>query len=206
MHCFHFILKCWHCLYDVACCKLKLTILLWTAVAFRDQFYCAIKSLRHTFPPNIAQQLNMVFKGDWVKWLITGHIQQFDDGCPVVIFFCVCYVFVCKCAFLFVSVWHHMAISSDFSPTKKKMQHVANISIAVMYSMYFLAALFGYLTFYGEAWSSSLLSWVYLLSPSVNLSVSSILSMLHYLILLLYFQFMLLTSEMNQQHRHVFFP
>ncbi|XP_008318163.1 sodium-coupled neutral amino acid transporter 3-like isoform X2 [Cynoglossus semilaevis] len=34
--------------------------------------------------------------------------------------------------------------------SKKKMQHVANISIAVMYCMYFLAALFGYLTFYGE--------------------------------------------------------
>uniref|UniRef100_A0A669CHQ3 Solute carrier family 38 member 3a n=1 Tax=Oreochromis niloticus TaxID=8128 RepID=A0A669CHQ3_ORENI len=33
--------------------------------------------------------------------------------------------------------------------TKKKMQHVANISIAIMYIMYFLAALFGYLTFYG---------------------------------------------------------
>uniref|UniRef100_A0A3B4FGM3 Sodium-coupled neutral amino acid transporter 3-like n=1 Tax=Pundamilia nyererei TaxID=303518 RepID=A0A3B4FGM3_9CICH len=32
----------------------------------------------------------------------------------------------------------------------KKMQHVANISIAIMYIMYFLAALFGYLTFYGE--------------------------------------------------------
>lgn len=48
-----------------------------------------------------------------------------------------------------------MAISSVFSPTKKKMQHVANISIAVMYGMYFLAALFGYLTFYGEAWSSA---------------------------------------------------
>uniref|UniRef100_A0A672ZMV2 Sodium-coupled neutral amino acid transporter 3-like n=1 Tax=Sphaeramia orbicularis TaxID=375764 RepID=A0A672ZMV2_9TELE len=32
----------------------------------------------------------------------------------------------------------------------KKMQHVANISITVMYVMYFLAALFGYLTFYGE--------------------------------------------------------
>lgn len=48
-----------------------------------------------------------------------------------------------------------MAISSDFSASKKKMQHVANISIAVMYIMYFLAALFGYLTFYGEARSSS---------------------------------------------------
>ncbi|MGH0191181.1 UNVERIFIED_CONTAM: hypothetical protein FKN15_057785 [Acipenser sinensis] len=30
------------------------------------------------------------------------------------------------------------------------MQHVSNISIAVMYTMYFLAALFGYLTFYGK--------------------------------------------------------
>ncbi|KAL2090715.1 hypothetical protein ACEWY4_012978 [Coilia grayii] len=36
------------------------------------------------------------------------------------------------------------------NPTKKKMQHVSNISIAVMYTMYFLAALFGYLTFYGK--------------------------------------------------------
>uniref|UniRef100_A0AAQ4QG93 Solute carrier family 38 member 3b n=1 Tax=Gasterosteus aculeatus aculeatus TaxID=481459 RepID=A0AAQ4QG93_GASAC len=39
---------------------------------------------------------------------------------------------------------------SHFSPTQKKMQKVSNISILVMYSMYFLAALFGYLTFYGN--------------------------------------------------------
>ena len=31
------------------------------------------------------------------------------------------------------------------------MQHISNLSIAVMYVMYFLAALFGYLTFYGMA-------------------------------------------------------
>lgn len=31
------------------------------------------------------------------------------------------------------------------------MQQISNISIAVMYVMYFLAALFGYLTFYGTA-------------------------------------------------------
>lgn len=31
------------------------------------------------------------------------------------------------------------------------MQHISNLSIAVMYVMYFLAALFGYLTFYGTA-------------------------------------------------------
>ncbi|XP_016413500.1 sodium-coupled neutral amino acid transporter 3-like [Sinocyclocheilus rhinocerous] len=28
------------------------------------------------------------------------------------------------------------------------MQHISNISILIMYTMYFLAALFGYLTFY----------------------------------------------------------
>lgn len=39
---------------------------------------------------------------------------------------------------------------SSRSPSKKKMQCISNISIAVMYLMYFLAALFGYLTFYGE--------------------------------------------------------
>lgn len=70
----------------------------------------------------------------------------FDNECPDILFVRVV---------TFVRAWHHIAVSSDFSPTKKKMQHVANISIAVMYIMYFLAALFGYLTFYGEAWSSS---------------------------------------------------
>ena len=37
------------------------------------------------------------------------------------------------------------------SPSKRKMQRISNLSIAVMYVMYFLAALFGYLTFYGMA-------------------------------------------------------
>lgn len=41
------------------------------------------------------------------------------------------------------------------SPSKKKMQCISNISIAVMYLMYFLAALFGYLTFYGEPQGSA---------------------------------------------------
>lgn len=63
-------------------------------------------------------------------------------------------MWLCVSLFVFVCAEHHIAVSSDFSPTKKKMQHVANISIAVMYIMYFLAALFGYLTFYGEAWPS----------------------------------------------------
>lgn len=41
--------------------------------------------------------------------------------------------------------------SAPHSPSKRKMQHISNLSIAVMYVMYFLAALFGYLTFYGMA-------------------------------------------------------
>ncbi|EOA99055.1 Sodium-coupled neutral amino acid transporter 3, partial [Anas platyrhynchos] len=41
-------------------------------------------------------------------------------------------------------------------PSKKKMQCISNISIAVMYLMYFLAALFGYLTFYGRVESELL--------------------------------------------------
>uniref|UniRef100_A0A8D3CJ27 Solute carrier family 38 member 3a n=1 Tax=Scophthalmus maximus TaxID=52904 RepID=A0A8D3CJ27_SCOMX len=54
-------------------------------------------------------------------------------------------------AFAFVCHPEVLPIYTELrNPTKKKMQHVANISIAVMYGMYFLAALFGYLTFYGE--------------------------------------------------------
>lgn len=40
---------------------------------------------------------------------------------------------------------------SDCSPSKARMQKVSNISIFVMYIMYFLAALFGYLTFKGKS-------------------------------------------------------
>ncbi|XP_077459008.1 sodium-coupled neutral amino acid transporter 3-like isoform X1 [Stigmatopora argus] len=54
-------------------------------------------------------------------------------------------------AFAFVCHPEVLPIYTELrNPTKKKMQHVANMSIAVMYVMYFLAALFGYLTFYGE--------------------------------------------------------
>ncbi|NWH28643.1 S38A3 protein, partial [Grus americana] len=49
---------------------------------------------------------------------------------------------------------HPSAISH--SPSKKKMQCISNISITVMYLMYFLAALFGYLTFYGRVESELL--------------------------------------------------
>uniref|UniRef100_A0A1A7XX90 Amino acid transporter transmembrane domain-containing protein n=1 Tax=Iconisemion striatum TaxID=60296 RepID=A0A1A7XX90_9TELE len=54
-------------------------------------------------------------------------------------------------AFAFVCHPEVLPIYTELrNATKKKMQHVSNISIAVMYIMYFLAALFGYLTFYGE--------------------------------------------------------
>ncbi|XP_008317908.1 sodium-coupled neutral amino acid transporter 3 isoform X2 [Cynoglossus semilaevis] len=54
-------------------------------------------------------------------------------------------------AFAFVCHPEVLPIYTELrNATKKKMQKVANISIFVMYSMYFLAALFGYLTFYGK--------------------------------------------------------
>ncbi|KAM6169689.1 sodium-coupled neutral amino acid transporter 3 [Rhynchocyon petersi] len=52
-------------------------------------------------------------------------------------------------AFAFVCHPEVLPIYTELKdPTKRKMQHISNLSIAVMYAMYFLAALFGYLTFY----------------------------------------------------------
>ncbi|XP_028431149.1 sodium-coupled neutral amino acid transporter 3 isoform X2 [Perca flavescens] len=52
-------------------------------------------------------------------------------------------------AFAFVCHPEVLPIYTELrNPTQKKMQKVSNISILVMYTMYFLAALFGYLTFY----------------------------------------------------------
>ncbi|KAF3689953.1 Sodium-coupled neutral amino acid transporter 3 [Channa argus] len=54
-------------------------------------------------------------------------------------------------AFAFVCHPEVLPIYTELrNPTKKKMQKVSNISILVMYCMYFLAALFGYLTFYDK--------------------------------------------------------
>uniref|UniRef100_A0A8C1MZ16 Solute carrier family 38 member 3a n=1 Tax=Cyprinus carpio TaxID=7962 RepID=A0A8C1MZ16_CYPCA len=51
-------------------------------------------------------------------------------------------------AFAFVCHPEVLPIYTELrNPTKTKMQHVSNISIGVMYIMYLLAALFGYLTF-----------------------------------------------------------
>ncbi|XP_012512987.1 PREDICTED: sodium-coupled neutral amino acid transporter 3 [Propithecus coquereli] len=52
-------------------------------------------------------------------------------------------------AFAFVCHPEVLPIYTELKdPSKRKMQHIANLSITVMYIMYFLAALFGYLTFY----------------------------------------------------------
>ncbi|XP_060898980.1 sodium-coupled neutral amino acid transporter 3 isoform X1 [Labrus mixtus] len=54
-------------------------------------------------------------------------------------------------AFAFVCHPEVLPIYTELrNPTKKKMQKVSNLSILVMYTMYFLAALFGYLTFKGR--------------------------------------------------------
>lgn len=54
-------------------------------------------------------------------------------------------------AFAFVCHPEVLPIYTELrNPSKKKMQKVSNVSILLMYSMYFLAALFGYLTFYGD--------------------------------------------------------
>lgn len=55
-------------------------------------------------------------------------------------------------AFAFVCHPEVLPIYTELKdPSKTKMQRISNLSIAVMYVMYFLAALFGYLTFYGMA-------------------------------------------------------
>lgn len=54
-------------------------------------------------------------------------------------------------AFAFVCHPEVLPIYTELrNPTQKKMQKVSNLSILVMYTMYFLAALFGYLTFYDK--------------------------------------------------------
>ncbi|XP_053932812.1 sodium-coupled neutral amino acid transporter 3 isoform X1 [Cuculus canorus] len=60
-------------------------------------------------------------------------------------------------AFAFVCHPEVLPIYTELKdPSKKKMQCISNISITVMYLMYFLAALFGYLTFYGRVESELL--------------------------------------------------
>lgn len=54
-------------------------------------------------------------------------------------------------AFAFVCHPEVLPIYTELrNPTQKRMQKLSNISILIMYTMYFLAALFGYLTFLGN--------------------------------------------------------
>ncbi|XP_075795662.1 sodium-coupled neutral amino acid transporter 3 [Pelodiscus sinensis] len=65
-------------------------------------------------------------------------------------------------AFAFVCHPEVLPIYTELKdPSKKKMQGIANISILVMYLMYFLAALFGYLTFYSRVESELLHTYSY---------------------------------------------
>ncbi|XP_053577140.1 sodium-coupled neutral amino acid transporter 3 [Bombina bombina] len=65
-------------------------------------------------------------------------------------------------AFAFVCHPEVLPIYTELKdPSKTKMQKVSNISIAVMYCMYFLAALFGYLTFYDHVESELLHTYSY---------------------------------------------
>ncbi|OCT83238.1 sodium-coupled neutral amino acid transporter 3 [Xenopus laevis] len=65
-------------------------------------------------------------------------------------------------AFAFVCHPEVLPIYTELKdPSKKKMQRVSNISIAVMYCMYFLAALFGYLTFNDHVESELLHTYSY---------------------------------------------
>ncbi|KAG7478000.1 hypothetical protein MATL_G00075750 [Megalops atlanticus] len=81
------------------------------------------------------------------------HAQAADDSCAPRMFTInsqTAYT-IPILAFAFVCHPEVLPIYTELrNPTKRRMQHVANISIAVMYTMYFLAALFGYLTFYDK--------------------------------------------------------
>uniref|UniRef100_A0AAQ4QHZ8 Solute carrier family 38 member 3b n=1 Tax=Gasterosteus aculeatus aculeatus TaxID=481459 RepID=A0AAQ4QHZ8_GASAC len=79
-----------------------------------------------------------------------GYTSGFSLSCMVFFLSATAYT-VPILAFAFVCHPEVLPIYTELrDPTQKKMQKVSNISILVMYSMYFLAALFGYLTFYGN--------------------------------------------------------
>ncbi|XP_016122857.1 sodium-coupled neutral amino acid transporter 3a [Sinocyclocheilus grahami] len=72
-------------------------------------------------------------------------------------------------AFAFVCHPEVLPIYTELrNPTKTKMQHISNISIGVMYIMYLLAALFGYLTFIGEAYYHHSLYYICILSSRMQ--------------------------------------
>ncbi|KAL4655221.1 hypothetical protein GN956_G5825 [Arapaima gigas] len=82
-----------------------------------------------------------------------GHAQEDDSACSPRMFTVnsqTAYT-IPILAFAFVCHPEVLPIYTELrNPTQRRMQHVSNISILVMYTMYFLAALFGYLTFYDK--------------------------------------------------------
>uniref|UniRef100_A0A673IRJ3 Sodium-coupled neutral amino acid transporter 3-like n=1 Tax=Sinocyclocheilus rhinocerous TaxID=307959 RepID=A0A673IRJ3_9TELE len=76
-----------------------------------------------------------------------GYTSGFSLSCMVFFLIATAYT-VPILAFAFVCHPEVLPIYTELrNPTKTKMQHISNISIGVMYIMYLLAALFGYLTF-----------------------------------------------------------
>uniref|UniRef100_A0A4W5L627 Solute carrier family 38 member 3a n=1 Tax=Hucho hucho TaxID=62062 RepID=A0A4W5L627_9TELE len=99
-----------------------------------------------------------------------GYTSGFSLTCMVFFLISVCTVILYSLFYFFQTAYTIPILAFAFvchpevlpiytelkNPTKQRMQHVSNISIVVMYTMYFLAALFGYLTFYGEVESELL--------------------------------------------------
>uniref|UniRef100_A0A8C7XU48 Solute carrier family 38 member 3b n=1 Tax=Oryzias sinensis TaxID=183150 RepID=A0A8C7XU48_9TELE len=81
---------------------------------------------------------------------VSNHIQEYIAVMCLFTFLQTAYT-IPILAFAFVCHPEVLPIYTELrNPSKKKMQKVSNISILVMYTMYFLAALFGYLTFYDK--------------------------------------------------------
>uniref|UniRef100_A0A7N8WJ89 Solute carrier family 38 member 3b n=1 Tax=Mastacembelus armatus TaxID=205130 RepID=A0A7N8WJ89_9TELE len=77
-----------------------------------------------------------------------GYTSGFSLSCMVFFLTATAYT-IPILAFAFVCHPEVLPIYTELrNPTQKKMQKVSNVSILVMYIMYFLAALFGYLTFF----------------------------------------------------------
>uniref|UniRef100_A0A4W5RGR6 Solute carrier family 38 member 3a n=1 Tax=Hucho hucho TaxID=62062 RepID=A0A4W5RGR6_9TELE len=104
-------------------------------------FLISVRTVIHSY----SIDLNVVGAGATVS-MVTSQSIFFQTAYTIPIL-----------AFAFVCHPEVLPIYTELkNPTKQRMQHVSNISIVVMYTMYFLAALFGYLTFYGEVESELL--------------------------------------------------
>uniref|UniRef100_A0AAY4BU21 Amino acid transporter transmembrane domain-containing protein n=1 Tax=Denticeps clupeoides TaxID=299321 RepID=A0AAY4BU21_9TELE len=79
-----------------------------------------------------------------------GYTSGFSLSCMVFFLSATAYT-IPILAFAFVCHPEVLPIYTELrDATQRRMQHVSNLSILIMYVMYFMAALFGYLTFYGK--------------------------------------------------------